>query len=559
MPGFLKQATASQSRAIGPFVSDTDFKTVQTALTIANTDIKLVVNGGASANKNSGGATHRVNGVYGITFDATDTATVGEMEVTVNVSGALVVFDKFTVVEEAVFDMLYGASAIGYIANQPVDVNTIKTNPVVNAGTVTFPTTATLASTTNITAGTITTATNVTTLNGIAANVITAAAIADGAIDRATFAADTGLQPIRSNTAQAGAATSITLDASASATNSFYVNDLILITGGTGVGQARFITAYVGATKVATVGTWTTNPDSTSTFAILPFDSVPGATAPTAAAVATAVWTDLLAGSDFSTVSSIGKLLKDDIDAAISSRMATYTQPTGFLAATFPTGTVANTTNITAATGVDVTKWLGNNVSVPTTNGVPNVNVKTWNDLATVALPLVPTTAGRTLDVSAGGEAGVDWANVGSPTTVVGLSGTTVKTATDIAAQIGANGAGLTSVGVGTGGIAAGSFAAGAIDAAAIATDAITSAELAASAANKVRDAVTAAACTEPTAVVAASPTLIAAVSWLLTQSRNKITQTATAQTLFADDGSTSIAASTVSDDGTTATRGEFT
>jgi hypothetical protein len=45
---------------------------------------------------------------------------------------------------------------------------------------------------------------------------------------------------------------------------------------------------------------------------------------------------------------------------------------------------------------------------------------------------LMPTTAGRKLDVSATGEAGVDWANVGSPTTVVGLTGTTVKTATDV-------------------------------------------------------------------------------------------------------------------------------
>lgn len=45
---------------------------------------------------------------------------------------------------------------------------------------------------------------------------------------------------------------------------------------------------------------------------------------------------------------------------------------------------------------------------------------------------LKPTTAGRTLDVSTGGEAGLDWANVGSPTTTVGLSGTTVKTATDV-------------------------------------------------------------------------------------------------------------------------------
>lgn len=45
---------------------------------------------------------------------------------------------------------------------------------------------------------------------------------------------------------------------------------------------------------------------------------------------------------------------------------------------------------------------------------------------------LKPTVAGRTLDVSAGGEAGVDWANVGSPTTTINLSGTTVKTATDV-------------------------------------------------------------------------------------------------------------------------------
>lgn len=51
---------------------------------------------------------------------------------------------------------------------------------------------------------------------------------------------------------------------------------------------------------------------------------------------------------------------------------------------------------------------------------------------AAITSRLAPTVAARTLDVSAGGEAGVDWANVGSPTTVLGLSGTTVKTATDV-------------------------------------------------------------------------------------------------------------------------------
>jgi len=55
------------------------------------------------------------------------------------------------------------------------------------------------------------------------------------------------------------------------------------------------------------------------------------------------------------------------LDAAVTTRMATYTQPTGFLAAAFPTGTVANTTNITAGT---VTTVSGNvNGSVASVTG----------------------------------------------------------------------------------------------------------------------------------------------------------------------------------------------
>lgn len=40
------------------------------------------------------------------------------------------------------------------------------------------------------------------------------------------------------------------------------------------------------------------------------------------------------------------------LDAAISTRMASYTQPTGFLVATFPAGTVAGTANITTVAAV---------------------------------------------------------------------------------------------------------------------------------------------------------------------------------------------------------------
>lgn len=72
---------------------------------------------------------------------------------------------------------------------------------------------------------------------------------------------------LRSGTAQGGSANSITLDSGASATNGLYVNDVIAITGGTGLGQSRTIVAYNGTSKVATVDrAWITQPDGTSTF-----------------------------------------------------------------------------------------------------------------------------------------------------------------------------------------------------------------------------------------------------------------------------------------------------
>jgi hypothetical protein len=76
-----------------------------------------------------------------------------------------------------------GLTGTTIATTQKVDVETIKTNPVVNAGTVTFPTGATLASTTNITAGTIATVTTLTNLPAITPNWLTAAGIAASALD----------------------------------------------------------------------------------------------------------------------------------------------------------------------------------------------------------------------------------------------------------------------------------------------------------------------------------------------------------------------------------------
>lgn len=64
--------------------------------------------------------------------------------------------------------------------------------------------------------------------------------------------------------------------------------------------------------------------------------------------------------------------------------------------------------------------------------------------------PLQPTVAGRTLDVTSTGGAGIDWANVKSPTTTVALSGTTISTSQAIASVSGAVGSVTASVTVGT-------------------------------------------------------------------------------------------------------------
>jgi len=138
-------------------------------------------------------------------------------------------------------------------------------------------------------------------VGAMASAVITATAIATDAIGAAELASDAvteiagavwdvvmsshvtagtfgaANQGLRSATAQAGAAGTITLDASASATDNLYNGAIVAIISGTGAGQARLITAYVGSTKVATISpNWTTNPSSSSIFVIFPAGYVAG-------------------------------------------------------------------------------------------------------------------------------------------------------------------------------------------------------------------------------------------------------------------------------------------
>jgi len=113
---FLKQSTAV-TKKMGPFVDDTDGKTVETALTISQADVRLSKNGGAFAQKNdSNAASHDENGYYGVQLDATDTATLGSLRVAISESGALPVWQDFMVIPSHIYDWLFGSGGLYEIA-----------------------------------------------------------------------------------------------------------------------------------------------------------------------------------------------------------------------------------------------------------------------------------------------------------------------------------------------------------------------------------------------------------------------------------------------------------
>jgi len=76
---------------------------------------------------------------------------------------------------------------------------------------------------------------------------------------------------LRDGTLQAGStASTAILDSGASALDDFFNHARIVLTSGTGAGQERIISDYVGSTKTATITPdWITTPDATSLFEVL--------------------------------------------------------------------------------------------------------------------------------------------------------------------------------------------------------------------------------------------------------------------------------------------------
>lgn len=382
---------------------------------------------------------------------------------------------------------------------------------------------------------------------------------------------------LRSGTAQAGGASTITLDSGAAAVDGAYVGMYVQISNNTpsnALGQTRKIISYVGSTKVATVeSAWGTNPSSSSTFDVLVPQTVQvqGWMGKELAAysVAGVPKVDLshIGGSAVSTsTAQLGVNVVNAAGSAITaasgrmevnmshiagSAVSTSTAQLGVnvvnfggSAGSFTSGRpTVNTTHLagaaidaaTAQIGVNVVNYGGSagtfsggrpevnltrigGAAISTTTAQLGVNVAGY---ATGMTPLQPTTAGRTLDVTATGEAGIDWSNIGAPTTTVNLSGTTTSVV------------GTTS---------------------ALAANSVSASALAADAGTEIAAAVWAKAGIDPVAAPAPTAALGDKLDWVTARMLNKETVTATTHALRNTGDTGDIAGRTVGDDGTTFT-----
>jgi hypothetical protein len=264
------------------------------------------------------------------------------------------------------------------------------------------------------------------------------------------------LPVLRTNTAQAGAAATITLDAGASTEDEFYAGCLIQCTNNSPAnvqGQTRKILSYDGTTKIATVNAnWGTNPSNATTFDILfepgqtPMEgeqpSVQVAAIGSGVIDATAIATDAIGSAELA-ASAVGEIADGVWDEARAGHVA---------GGSFGEGVASVQGNVTGSVG-SVTGNVGGNV------------------VGTVA--------------SVVGAVGSVTGNVGG--NVTGSVGS-VAAGGITAASFGAGA--IDAAAIANAAIDAATFAAGAIDAAAIAADAIGASELATSAVDEIVDQV---------------------------------------------------------------------
>jgi hypothetical protein len=189
-------------------------------------DFKISKNGGAPAALNgSATLTHRHTGFYSLSLTTSDVDTVGTAEITIDDTTNACPMKELQVVEPAVYDAFFADSALGYVANAPVNVAQISGD------------------------------------GGAADNLELAFDDTAGAVPWLGIS-DQG-------TAQSATATTVVLRAAAAFADNTLIGSIIAVLGSTqGYWQFREITNNTLSDDTVTVDTWTVTPSGTITYKI---------------------------------------------------------------------------------------------------------------------------------------------------------------------------------------------------------------------------------------------------------------------------------------------------
>lgn len=108
---WLKQSTAVTVK-LGPFVDATD-ATKEESLTITQAEVRLSKNGGDMAQKGNADALgHDELGVYDCNLSTTDTGTLGQLDIYVYESGAMLEWRHFMVVDPNLYDTFFSTGEV---------------------------------------------------------------------------------------------------------------------------------------------------------------------------------------------------------------------------------------------------------------------------------------------------------------------------------------------------------------------------------------------------------------------------------------------------------------
>lgn len=203
---FLRSNTATRV-TVGPFLDKTDGITPEVALTVTSCKLTFVVDDG---------------GVPTLVLDTAPTASGGANDM-VHITGD----------DSGYYDLELAAANVNYVGRAKLSINDVAVHcPVFHEFTI---------------------------LPGD---------VYDSMFASTGKAVDKGI--IDQGTAQAATASTLQLRAAAAFADDELIGAVVVITGGTGVGQTRVITDYVSATDTATVSPdWTTTPSGTIEYKVL--------------------------------------------------------------------------------------------------------------------------------------------------------------------------------------------------------------------------------------------------------------------------------------------------